>query len=449
MNALHAVLLTVGLVLGAAVANAADPWSLERALAYALTNSPDAQLARHRIAAARAGLEQAKAAYWPQLQVQSSYTRTDNPMLVFGSVLNQRAYSPSLDFNDVPDVDNLNARGLVSLPLYAGGRNRAQKTSATANTAAARAEAAAVRNTLGFEVARAYHTILKTREFVRAAQAAVTAYETNLAIAGRRLQAGALLRTDVLDLEVRLAQAREDLARARNANVIAERTLRNLLGIEQGDFTVADAGPAPEVPQSQNFSRRPELAAAGQRERVAEGQVKAVGAGYLPQVSAFGSLDYDYGWKYTEGGGSYTAGAMLNWKIWDGKLTRAKVRQAQAELESAREQTRSLKLALDLELERARLDLETARERTATMRQAVAKAVESATLTRARFEQGSALPTQVIDTETALLAARVRLAEAEADQRVAVAGLRKALALPQLDSLPNADAYEPEINPEN
>jgi outer membrane protein TolC len=55
----------------------------------------------------------------------------------------------------------------------------------------------------------------------------------------------------------------------------------------------------------------------------------------------------------------------------------------------------------------------------------------------------------VIDTETALLAARVRLAEAEADQRVAVAGLRKALALPQLDSLPNADAYEPEIYPEN
>ena len=64
--------------------------------------NPDARLARQRIAAAQAGLEQANAAFWPRLQFQSSYTRTDNPMLVFGSILNQRAFTSSLNFNDVP-----------------------------------------------------------------------------------------------------------------------------------------------------------------------------------------------------------------------------------------------------------------------------------------------------------------------------------------------------------
>ena len=53
--------------------------------------------------------------------------------------------------------------------------------------------------------------------------------------------------------------------------------------------------------------------------------MRAAKSGYLPRVSAFGSLDYDYGWKYDNGGGSYTAGAMLQWDLWDGKLTRAKV----------------------------------------------------------------------------------------------------------------------------
>lgn len=56
-------------------------------------------------------------------------------------------------------------------------------------------------------------------------------------------------------------------------------------------------------------------------------------------------------------------------------------------------------------------------------------------LTRKRFEQGSVLSTQLLDAETALLSARVRRAEAEADQRIAVAALRKALGWPQLEKI--------------
>jgi len=161
--------------------------------------------------------------------------------------------------------------------------------------------------------------------------------------------------------------------------------------------------------------------------------VRGAKSGYAPRVNAFGSLDYDYGWKFESGGGSYTAGALLQWDLWDGKLTRAKVREANANLESAREEQRKLRLALDLEVEQACLDLKAANERLSVTDQVVAQASESAGLTRARFEQGAALSTQLIDSETALVAARVRRAEDEADQQIALAALRKALALPQLD----------------
>src|SRR5262249_22411100 len=110
-------LLTLGHLL------ASEPWTLERALDQALAHNPDLRMSRQRLLAAQSVLEHANAAFWPRLQFQSSYTRTDNPMTVFGSILNQRAYSTSLDFNDVPDIDNLNARGLVTVPLYAGGKN--------------------------------------------------------------------------------------------------------------------------------------------------------------------------------------------------------------------------------------------------------------------------------------------------------------------------------------
>ena len=412
----------------------AEPWTLERALQQALSGNPDARLAQQRIVAAQAGLDQANAAFWPRVQLQSSYSASDNPMLAFGSILNQRAYNSSLNFNDVPTVDDLNARGLVTVPLYAGGKNTATRKAASANTEAAKQDNAAVQNALGYEVARAFYTVLKSRQFIRAAEAGVNSFEANLAVAKKRLDGGTLLKSGVLDIEVRLAQAREDLVRARNSNALATRALRNLLGIETGEFEVADTAPTTRAPDSGDFSGRPELTAAGHRERAAQEQVTAAKGSYLPRVSAFGSLDYDYGWKYENGGGSYTAGALMQWDVWDGKLTRAKVREANANLESSREERRKLRLALDLEIAQARLELKAANERLSVTDQAVAQATESASLTRARFEQDLALPKDTIDAETALVAARVRRAEAEADRQIATAAVRKALALPQLES---------------
>jgi outer membrane protein TolC len=426
----------LGLVLSWSLsARCAERWTLERALQQALGSNPDARLAQQRIVAAQAGLDHANAAFWPRLQFQSSYTGSDNPMLAFGSILNQRAYnynSPP-NFNDLPGVDDLNTRGLLTVPLYAGGKNTATRKAAKANTAAARQDNEAVRNALGFEVSRAFYTVLKTRQFVRAAEAGVNAFEASLSVAKKRLDGGTLLKSGVLDIEVRLAQAREELVRARNANALALRVLRNLLGIESGDFEIADTAPAPQAPDSGDFSGRPELAAARHREQSAQEQARAAKGGYLPRVNAFGSVDYDYGWKYNNGGGSYTAGALLQWDLWDGKMTRAKVQEANANLESAREEQRKLRLTLDLETEQARLDLKAANERLSVTDQAVALAAESANLTRARFDQELALSTQLIDAESALLAARVRRAEAEADRQIAIAAVRKALALPQLE----------------
>ena len=417
-----------------AAALGTEPWTLERALQQALTANPDARLAQQRIAAAQAGLDQANAGFWPRLQFQSSYTGGDNPLFVFGSILNQRAYSTSLNFNDVPTVDDLNTRGLVTVPLYAGGKNVATRKAASANTEAARQDEAAIRNALGLEVSRGFYTVLKTRQFIRAAEAAVNSLEGSLAVAKKRLEGGTLLKSGVLDIEVRLAQAREELVRARNAHALALRALRNLLGIQSGDFDIADSAPATSAPDSGDFSGRPELAATRHRERAAEQQVRAAKGNYLPRVNAFGSTDYDYGWNYEHGGASYTAGALLQWDLWDGKLTRAKVAEANANLASAHEEQRKLQLALDLEVEQARLDLKAANERLSVTEQAVALAAESESLTRARFEQELALSTDLIDSETALLAARVRRAEAEADKRIAIAALRKALGLPQLEA---------------
>lgn len=420
-------------MLGCLGAIRAAEWSQAGALRYARTNAPDARIAAQRVAGAQAMLRQANAAFWPKVQLASSYTRTDNPVAVFGMALNQRSYSPELNFNRVPDADNLNVRGLVTVPLYAGGRHTAARAAAKAGGEAARAGAEAVGNALEFEVVRAFQTVLKTRRFIEAAESAARSFETNRGLAEKRLNAGALLKADLLDLEVRLSQAQEDLARARHAATLAEKALWTLLGVEAGDRVAADSGPELSAPPVEHPAERPELRAMNLRVDAAEAEVRGARGGHLPTVSAFGQADHDSGWKFNGSGQSYAAGVVAQWDLWDGNATRARVAEARARAEELREEERKLRLGLDLEWEQARLALAESEERLAVSQRTIEQADESASLTRARFEQGLALSSQLIDAETTLTAARVRRAEAESDRRIAVAALRKASGLAQLE----------------
>lgn len=433
------VIAIVSLALAAAHAEAGAGYTLDGAVRKALADNPDARIAASRITAAQAALMQASAAFQPQVRIESSYVRTDHPVSVFGFALNQESFSPALNFNNVPAADNWNARGLLTVPLYAGGRNVAGREAARAGLAAAGHDADAVRRLLAFEVARTFHLVGKTRSLIEAAESAVRSFETNTALAEKRFAAGTALKVDLLDMEVRLAQAREDLVRTRNANAFARRALGNLLGLGNDapvDIakTSADAG----TPSLDDKQERPEIRAAVEQARAATAEIRRARSGWAPSVNAFASVDHDQGTEFDGAGSSYTVGVMFQWNLWDGNLTRGKLREAEARRAMADEQTRKLKLAIELEIEQGRLAVKDADERLNVTVKTIAAAAESAQITRDRFEKGLALTSQIIDAETALTAARVRRAEAEADRRIAVAALRHALGLAQV---PNQNPF--------
>lgn len=434
-HALDGMKAAVAILLVAAggFTSGAESWTLEQAVIFARTNAPDSVIARHRIAGANARIVQAEAAFWPTVQVQSSYSRTDNPVSVFGSVLNQRAYAPSLDFNNVPDVDNLNVRGIVTVPLYAGGRNVAGRAAARRNAAAAREEAEGVRNRLEFEVVRAHYTVVKARRFMEAAEQGVRALEASGEIGRKRFSAGNLLKADLLDIEVRLAHAREDLVKARNSEALALAAFKNLLGLEDREIDIAESAARPTVPETRMTPDRPELRALFARQAAAEAEVRRAKGGYLPKVDAFAQGDHDSGWRMDGSGRSYAVGVIARWDVWDGRLTKGRVSEARAAAAELEEEERKTRLEIGLEIERAQLRLEEANERVEVTRQAVTEAEESSRLTRIRFEQGAAVSAQLIDAETALTAARIRQAEAESDAQIALGALRHALGLSQLE----------------
>jgi len=425
-------------LLGAALARA-ETWTLDRAVATALEHNPDARSARARADGAQALVDQAQSAWQPQITLSGRYTTTNSPMVAFGSVLNQRAFNPGLDFNRPGVVDNLNATGTVAYNLYAGGRATAARTAAQAGAHAAELDLQTARQRLAAEVVRAALNVRKAREAVTAVEGGVSTYAAAVEVARARFAAGQLLKADLLSLEVQLAQTREALTSARHGAALAVRAFRFALGLEPSAETLELVRNDPAlarlaVPDTTDFRQRSELLGLQARVRAAEAALTVARSGRRANVNAFASYQYDQGWKLARHGDGWLTGLSVDLNVFDGGQTAGKVRQSTAELTQAKELLRKAELGIGLEVEQARLAHVDAAERLQVSALAVAQATESAALSRARFEKESLLTADLIGVETRLLEARLRRTIAETDERFALVEFRRALGLSPLPS---------------
>ena len=411
-------------------------WTVQNAVRFALDNSPDARVAVQRIKAAHATIDQAKSAFYPRLGISSGYSRTNNPMYSFGNILNQGVFNQNMDFNDPGTTDNLNLATRLQYRFYNGGRDRAALEAARAAKTATRMEQRAVHLRLAFEVVRAFCTIAQAGETVQARESAVKAIEASLLVARARYDAGDLLRTDLLNLEVQKSSASENLIQARHAFDLAGRAFLNLLGLEQGSVAI-DTGSNMEqpLPDDLNFDNRPELAALSAMITAAESEVRKAKSGYYPTADAFGSYQVDKGYHHEDSSGnSWGAGVKLNYSLFDGNLTTAAVEEAQARRGEAMEMKRKMELAIHLEVEQASIALKQAEERLRVTEKMIEQTLENARLYRERFREGVALSTDLIDAENRLTDARLRHSLARSSRRIAVADLRRAVGLEQFGS---------------
>jgi outer membrane protein TolC len=435
-----AVLAAACLAANTASAAPSAPWTLDRALEAADAASPDARIARHRIAAAAAMLDQASAGRMPQVSLHGGYTQTNNPMAAFGSILGQREFDFALDFNDPGRVDNLRLAATVAYSIYDGGRTSSATAAARLGERAATEQDNAARLRLHAAVVRALLDIRKAHAAVGAVEAGVRAYESALAAARARADAGRILRADLLDLEVQLAQTRENLIQARHRKALAERAFLFVVGSESTGERVVLAEDDPgfdriRLPDTTAPAARPELLALEAARDAAARMVDGARGTRRPTVNAFASVQHDRGWETGGDGASWTAGVAVDMNVFDGGAARGRIRASEAALAEAEENLRRARLAIGLEVEQARLAHEQALARIEVTRSAVSQARESASLSRARFEEGALEASDLIGVETRLIEAETREAVALADERIALADLRRSLGLPPVSTL--------------
>ncbi len=415
----------------------AGPLTLERALALAWERNPDLRAAAERIGVAQARVGEAASAFYPQLGGRVSYVRTDNPAQAFGMIVAQRGFSPAIDVNDPGSTENYRPEVYGALNLFRGGQDRHHLEAARHGLEAREQERAALRNALAEAVTATYYVQLAAQEQVAVARASVEAVETELAEAQKRFNAGALLKSDVLSLEVRLAAAREGQVRVRNAVEHAKAGMRLLLALgpeEALDLAVPAQDSGPAVPQTfaealaRALAERPELGAARKLVDVRRSELAAAKGSFLPRLDAFGSYGQDHDtFEFDHDQDNWTVGVVVELDLFSGFRKSEQVRGGDRRLAEAFALQDKARLHVEQEVKTAMLALEEARERVAVTEKSVAAAEEALRLVREQYQAGTTTVTRYLEAEVALAEARSRSIAARFDVRRAEGGVRKAI----------------------
>ncbi|MFH2122183.1 MAG: TolC family protein [Pseudomonadota bacterium] len=407
-------------------------WTASQAVQFALTHSPDSQVAMQRIEVSRAMLDQVKASYYPQIGLNAEYGQTNNPMYSFGNILNQGQFDQSIDFNDPGLTDDLNLRAVMQYRFYNGGRDQAGIEAAEAGVAVSEMQQLAVSSQLSFEVVRTFHTIAQAMETLDAYQASIKAIGASLVVARSRFEAGDLLKADLLNIEVQESMARENLILAEHSLELARKAFLNLLGLSVGQVRIDVVQEREqEISEDRSYVKRPELKGIESQIQAAEAELRVALGGRYPTVDGLAHYQYDGGFVLNGSGDSWMGGVRVNYPLFTGGKTEADIANARARLAGLTAAKKKLELAMDFEVKQAELAYRQAKQRLQVTDKMFEQAQESARLSRVRFKEGVILSSDLMDVETRLTEARVRQTAARTAIRVAVADWRRATGLSQ------------------
>ncbi len=416
------------------------PLTLSQALQTALTSNPDLVQAAWRTEQSRAMLDLAETAFWPKASFYTGYMQGDAPSAYLFKKIDQRMLPSDANFNDPGWFENFESGLKAQMNLFNGGKDYLELQMAEIGVDISELSRAEVRNNLAAEVIGAFYDVLAARDFVRIAEESVNTVSEQLRVMKIRYEGGAVVKSDILSMEVRLARAREHLLSGRNRCRLTAAALANLMGLETSVLTENDNffGGAdyamPELPDSYEaglaraLQSRPELARV--REQVVKSRyaLAAQRTSYLPSLDLMAKYYVDDpNMSYDLDRENWTAALVFNWDLFTGFSRPAGIARARAEVKQLLAADRKAVLGVHLDVKRSYLNLEEAASRYEVAKQSVDSAEESFRLVTEHYQGGAVTITRYLEAELDLSRARIRSTAAYYDKIKARAEAARAI----------------------
>ena len=428
-------LLAVTLALGTGLATSqasADPaphfdqpLTLVQLTDLALSNNPSTKIAWAEVRNSDAGVELARAGYWPQLTLAYDYQRQKVPSSTSkGAAIPAKVYGPSVD---------------LSWLLFDFGNRSGRVDAAKYSRTAAELDANQTLQDLILQVEQDYYLVLGLQAVQDADVQSVQDASANFDAANQRKTSGLATIGDVYQAQAALAGARLALQTTQGQLASARGTLAVALGYPadtDGPLAPWETEINAKMPErnihdllNEAAQARPELLAAKAQQQAAVASLEAAHGQGWPSLTLNGSA----GRTTTEAGGnkstvsSYDADLTLSFPLFSGFANQAAVRQAQAAVDVADATTEQLVQAVQLEVWQAYQNMRTAVSNLDTADLQLQSSQQAADVTQARYKNGLDSILDVLSAQATLANARVQQVQARLNWFAALAAMGHAL----------------------
>jgi outer membrane protein TolC len=422
------LLLSFVLILSA---HAQEALSLRDAVQQALKGSRSVASSAASKDAASARIDQARSGFLPKVNYAESWTRSNNPVFVFSSLLTQRQFNESnfaIGSLNRPDFLN-NFQSVVSTdqPLYDAGKTRHAIRMAELGEAVSEEDVRRAQLETIAQVVRHYSDVQLGAEQLRVTAEAMRSAQADLERAETRRASGMATDADVLSIRVHLAAVREEQIRRTADLETARAAMNDAMGLPLDaphSLTTALTPlhlPAPELPklETQAVGVRPESRQVRLGADLAAVQLADARSSLLPQVNLHGAFEADRRRFVDRGGSNWLVSIGLRWNLFNGGADQAKIAESVAATRRATAEQARVDSALRLQVRQAWANLQAAQQRIESAQASVAEAQESLRILQNRFTAGLSTVTDLLRTETALLETQTRYLAAVHDQRIA------------------------------
>lgn len=408
--------------------------TLAQAEASALAHQPQITQAKAQTRVSYAQADESFAPLLPQVTGTASYGRrtanfVQNPGALPANVPT-RSVAPS--FNT---FDTFNFALTATQLVYDFGKTTGTYHAAQSSAEAQALNEATVRLGVLLDVRTAYALAWANRSLVSVAMETMENSDRHLQQIEGLVHAGARPEIDLAQVRADRANASLQLINAENAYENAKAQLNQTMGVEEStEYDVAAGATAPVDGEDLEERRlvalavgtRPEMKGLAKQSEADERTLSSAKGAYGPSLNLQTSLT-EAGRDLTALTWNWNASANLTWPLFQGGLTDATVRAAEASHDVTRAQIVDQRQKIRLEITQARLSIRGAKAALDAAQEVEVNARERLRLAEARYRAGAGSIIELEDAQVAATTAAGQVVQAEYGLAVARAQLAKGL----------------------
>ncbi len=378
------------------------------------------QIANQAFKSAQADYRQSNALFLPSITASHTAISTTNPLMAFGSKLNQEVltasdFNPAL-LNDPAATQNYATKIEVLQPLI-NVDGLYGRQAAKSKMEAFQLQTERTGEYLALEVNKSFMQLQLAYKAVKVLEKANATADANLKLIENYFKQGILQKTDVLSVQVRVNEIKNQLQYAKSNVQNASDYLAFLLN---EDNTNKVYKPLEELDNTITISssnttlsgNRKDILAMDKSSEAYAKMLQSSKMNFLPTLNAFGSYELYDDTLFGTNAQGYLIGAQLSWKVFDGYKSIGKMEKAKADYQKAEVENQQYKSQSQLELNKTNRQLKDAENKVNLEKLALEQSQEAYRIRSNRFTQGLEKTTDLLQAETQMFQKELQLLQA-------------------------------------